>query len=203
MAFQSAPGIAQLEVQFNIGGKVCENVFNFKYATTYNQAAMDLLAQTGDGAFGPDMAALITTDNAYTSSIARGLEFSTDVQSTSASNAANGSLTPPSAPNHDSLCLTLRTANTGRSARGRVFAMPTALTEYESANAVLEAYALAVRTAILTLKTDALASGWTMVVLSRRTAGALRAVGVGFPVTDVSVRNFRIDTQRGRMPAPN
>jgi len=46
----------------------------------------------------------------------------------------------------------------------------------------------------------ALVAGWSLSIISRRTAGAPRLIGTHFVVTDIDYRNLIPDSQRGRLP---
>jgi len=203
MAFQSAPSIAQLAIQITLEGKLCENVLNYRFDGTYGQADVTALASYGNDQASFFYPPLLAASATYIQCVAKGLQDLNDYTSTNGVSTVEGDIATPQAPNHDALCVTLRSAVSGRSARGRFYTMATALANYDDPNTVSATYATAVAAMLEAFRTGANSLGWTMVVLSRRSAGAARAVGIGFPVTLCEVRNRRVDTQRNRMPVPN
>lgn len=103
-------------------------------------------------------------------------------------------------PANASLCVSLRTANRGRSGRGRNFAFPTdegrATGSFYTAsytNAVVAAYQLLMGAGTFT-------PGLQLIVLSRFSGGVPRTVGLTQPVTAVLSVNQNVDSMRRRLP---
>jgi len=124
------------------------------------------------------------------------------LSSSNADNAGAGTDSDDALPNSVSLCLTVRTAFTGRSARGRIFAMAPTVVQAPVPNFVTTGYRDAIVAAYEACRTRITSLGYQMVVVSRFSGGAPRAVGITFPVTSIVARNLRLDSQRGRMPGP-
>jgi len=104
-------------------------------------------------------------------------------------------------PANTSLCLTLRSGLTGRSARGRFYAFPTGDANLSTSPDLFEAtYADDLVDMLDDIVTTASAQGWALCILSRFTAGAARTNAVPFIVTNIQARNLTCDSQRGRLP---
>jgi len=115
-------------------------------------------------------------------------------------NAGAGTAAAGNNPANVTLCVTLRSSSTGRSARGRAYSLPPSSFSIASKNTFKTTYANALAAAFNQLLSDVSSAGWTPVVLSRRTSGALRTTGVGTPIVIAEVRNVVADSQRGRLP---
>ena len=200
MAFQSVPQCAKVAIEGISGSKQLANVLHFKFAGAYGQTDMDNLAQAVDNAVGSDYLPVITAGAQYVQTVATGLEFINDIQSVDVTSAGVGGISGAQLNNNVTLCVTIRTALTGRSARGRFYAWPTGASQLSAANTFSAGYGNALQAAVDQMKINAAGYGWTMVIVSRRTLGALRPVGVGFPVTSIAYRNLISDSQRGRLP---
>lgn len=109
-----------------------------------------------------------------------------------------GGDTAAAMPGNVSLAVSFRTANRGRSYRGRNFIV--GLVEPAvTGNAVSSDFASGMQTGYGALLTGAIADDWDWVVVSRFTAGAPRATGIATPITSVSVVDPYVDSQRRRL----
>lgn len=200
MAFQSVPDCAEAVIKATCGGKPIANVLGFYKAGGYDLAAVTDLADLIDAAIGTDYIPILHDGVNYVETVVRGLENVNDFEATANANAGLGSLTGAPLPNNVSLCVTLRSGLTGRSARGRFYAMPTNAAQQSGLNTFSSSYALDVEAFLTTIKAGASGIGWTMAIISRWHDNAKRAAGVYFPVTTLGARNFLMDSQRGRLP---
>lgn len=109
-----------------------------------------------------------------------------------------GGISGEANPNNVAACVSLRTDQRGRSGHGRNF-VP-----------AIPGISVTLNTLDPTFITDLLAAynrlvgaglfeaGWQLVVLSRRTAGALRANGIGIPVTSCTMVGNSVRSMRSR-----
>lgn len=203
MPFQSAPNCTEIVIDYLFAGAATANVLHAVGTSPLTQAGADLVALAIDAIVGADAADDFTAANSYVGTRVRGLTLANDVQSAASVHAGAGIAMDRTMPNNVSLCLTMRTGSTGRSARGRFYCQPPKETQMLENNTVNAEY-IVERLAFVNRLLASLAS-LTLIpcVLSRHTAGALRPVGVAFPITRVEARNSRTDSQRGRMPSPS
>lgn len=199
MAFQPTPNAAVGVIHFTLLTSQLANVLNFQHGTVPDQTAIDALATAIDAWVTSDYLPLISASVHYDRVEVRGLSSSVDLAGSNSDGAADGGLAGLAMAANTSLCLTLRTASTGRSARGRVYLVPTSSGEDTDAQTFGAAYTADAQVAFQNLSTRVSAVGWTWSVLSRRNGGVLLPAGVTRPITTVEARNRLIDSQRGRL----
>jgi len=200
MPFLSIPECAEAITHITIDGQDTVNVFGFHKTGGYTQADIDNLAADVDAAMGSTGKAIRHVGCTYVETVVRGLQNIVDLTSVNNTNAGAGTGAAGAVPNNAAFCITLRTGHTGRSARGRVYIAGIGDTDFTSANTVKTAYATAAEAYVSDVLATAAVDGWDLSVLSRRTAGSARLLGVFFKVTTVVARNLLIDSQRGRLP---
>lgn len=201
MAFQTANQCAEVVMNFSTSGKAMANVCNFHNAGTYAPSDLQDLADAVDTIIDSDYLPLISSGTLYNSVDVRGLQDENDYVRSSAVNAGPGTASGSALNSNASLCVTLRSAFTGRSARGRFFAMPTVVGNTSAADTYSSGYGDGVVDFLELLQTTALPLGWTFVVLSRFNSGVKRASAVPFAITDIGYRNLKADSQRNRLPS--
>lgn len=202
MAFQSAPEMAEAVIQCSFGGVAVANVLNFKKLfTPYDQTDIDNLAAAVDATVGSDYLGIIASDVTYSGTLVRGLENVLDLTAFDNTNAGAGALTADSLPANVTLCATLRTGLTGRSARGRFYMLPTVVTNMTTPNTFSGATGTGLTAFLDAVIAAALVQDWQSVVLSRFTGGAKRTTAIGTRIISVEVRNLTSDSQRGRLPS--
>jgi hypothetical protein len=199
MAFQSVPNTVSAEIRYSLWGKNIENVLHFQHSGAYVGADLNDLSELIDMWVVTTWLPLLPTSVVYRETFVRGLTNATDLFSTNATGAGeNGALNEGNA-NNMSKALKFGTGNTGRNARGRLFvpAIPQAVLVTD--NYVTQDWVDDLIAAIESLIAAAQTIGWILSIVSRFLAGVKRAVGVTFPVTNVSVTNLTTDSMRGRM----
>lgn len=113
--------------------------------------------------------------------------------------ARAGARSSASLPNSVTLAVSLRTAQRGRSHRGRSYVL--GLCEDQIAlNQVDPATVTLYLVAYEQLRQDLITAGHELVVTSFYTAGAPRASGLSTDVTSISIVDDVVDTQRRRLP---
>jgi len=200
MAFQSVPETAEAVIIADVAGKSMVNVLGFKFATGYTQNDIDALALAVSTRVGSGYRPFLTAGCTYLGTLVRGLELPNDYSKLDVTGAGLGAVGGAQNPNNVTLCITLRTGFTGRSARGRFYALPTGVSEFSAANVFSSAYGNGLVTLLTNIKADAGAIGWSLCVISRFAAHATRPVGITFPVATIQYRNLIADSQRGRLP---
>jgi len=201
MAFQSAPECAEAVIQCVFGGVQIANVLNFrKLFTPYDQTAIDALATLMDAVVDSDYKGILSSDVNYSGVLVRGLENELDLTAFNNDNAGPCTLTADSLPANVTLCATLRTGLTGRSARGRFYMMPSTNDQMTTPNTFSSGVGTGLTSFLDAVIAAALVEDWQLVVLSRFSGGVKRSVAINNRVLSVEVRNLTSDSQRGRLP---
>jgi hypothetical protein len=186
MAFQAAPAIVQTTIEGRVDGQLTVNDL-FWFATgaiTSSTIAslVNILASWVVGSYAP----LLSRD--WTASRIRGFDLSTPIGAQNEIGViATGGVDVEAAPNNVAACVSIRTAQRGRSGRGRNFvpAIPNSMITTDMLNAYNGL-----------VGAGSFVAGYEWVVLSRVTGGVPRASGIGIPVTQAvfvgnSVRSMR------------
>jgi len=200
MAFQSVPNAAELVIQATSSSKQMVNVLGFVKAGGYNALDIANLADAADAVVQSDYLPLIHGNVHYDGCLARGLENANDFVSLVTAGAGNGTATGDLLPTNVTLCVTMRSALSGRSARGRFYALPTGASNQAGVNLFSSTYGNALEAFLVALETAAAAQGWTHCIISRFANKVARPTGVTFVVTSNGYRNLIMDSQRGRLP---
>lgn len=200
MAFQAVPDVCEGIVVFQYSSELFwQNTFHFEREGGYTQAQVDTLATTLDGWAGIQARPLISSDVNYHHVEVRGLAFENDLFSLAQAGAGAGTLGAGVSSLNQAYAIKRVTGLTGRSARGRIYwaGFPKASVV---ANSLTQAYADNIVSALENMQTSVGIIGWTMVVVSRRNAGAARPTGITFPITGWSNTDTQVDTMRKRLP---
>lgn len=112
---------------------------------------------------------------------------------------SNGGLASPSMPNNVAMCVSFRTANRGRWARGRNY-VPGMAEDGVTANTFLQARVDLIVAAYNSLKGLVADNGGTWVIASRTFQNAPRVAGITFPVIAALTTDLYVDSQRRRLP---
>lgn len=111
---------------------------------------------------------------------------------------ATGGMAGEANPNNVAACVSIRTAQRGRSARGRNY-VPAVPSTMVTLNTMDEEWMAAVIDAYTSLVgAGTFVPGWEMVVVSRFEAGAARAAGLAIPVTGVTFTSNSVRSMRSR-----
>lgn len=204
MGFQAVPNVAEANMIFSLGGVTVQNVHYALALGGYDQASLQVLANTVDNIFDPNFRDNITAEVEYVRTEVRGLGSENDLTAEADAEAGPGIHTGDSLPNNVTFAIKKTSGFTGRSARGRTFwiGVPEVVVLGANDNFVSTAWGAAVVDAIDLIRTaiDATAD-WEAVLVSRFTGGVKRDEGETFPWTGTSHVNLRVDTHRSRLPA--
>ena len=203
MPFVPVPDTAEVVIDFLVSGQPTANVLHFKYLGIYNQVALDDLAQSVGFQTGTFLLPSFPVTMQFVGVRVKGLSNSIDLSASSSSGAGVGTALGTQMPNNVSLCLTERTNQTGRSARGRIYCQPPTEGDMVTPNTVNSLYADMVKGWVDHIRSAAISINWSHVIVSRQHNGVRLTTGVTYNVTSVIARNLRVDSQRGRMPSPD
>lgn len=204
MAFQPVVDCVEIDMIFTQQGEITQNVFYAKLPNGYVLA--DLLALAGvidaqwQGTWRPQQVSEVT----YVRTEVRGLAVQNDLLVTDGSSTNPGGHAGAALPNSVTFCLKKESGLTGRSARGRTYWIGVPRSELEPLddNQLQSAYVASVQAAVDSIRTAINGVGlWEAVLVSRFTGGAPRTAGYAFPWLSTTWVDFRVDTQRNRLPS--
>lgn len=199
MTFQSVPDCAEAVISFNSDGQIIYNVLGFHSPTGYGSSAISQLADLVDTQVASLYLPHISVGVVYLNTLVRGLRDINDFTAVANAGSGVGGVAGNALPGNVSLCVTERSALSGRSARGRFYAVPTGVSQQFTQNTFATAYVTGIETFLNDLRTAAAAIGWDHCVISRRTGGAPRTTGTFFKIINSAARNHDIDSQRRRL----
>jgi len=200
LPFQPVPNVAEAVTSFTIGGKEMVNVLHFLFSGSYGQTDLDALANLIDSEVAINYLPVVTAAALYVETRVRGLTVENDLHSVNNNSTGAGGAAGIEAPSNVSFCVTLRSNFTGRSARGRWYAVPPSSSVIGADSTASSGYVTALLAYLDGVKLNAAAVGWQMVIASRKHNGVVRPIGIPFVVTSISARNHTLDSQRGRLP---
>jgi hypothetical protein len=199
MPFQSVPNTVEIVIQGEISGQPIANVVGATRTGGYSQADIDLLATDVDAWVASDYLPLVSNSVTYNQTHVRGLNAIIDLESVDASGVGPGTASGSGMPANASFVVTLRTGRTGRSARGRFYMWPYSSAALQTSQTVTTVYANAAADALSNLLTTITGAGFQPVIISRRSLGAVRPVGITTPITQAQSRNVDVDSMRHRL----
>lgn len=201
MPFQSVLGCAEAVVRYTCNLQLCTMTFYGFHPSVYDQQAINTLATNMDIWATQNFKNLLSNEANYTGVHVRGLTNITDLEATVITGAGLGVLVSPPMPNSVALCVKRLSGFSGRSARGRVF-WPVARTQIATnEDFILQASRDQIVAALNSVKTSMTAGGWTEVIVSRYSHGAIRPEGVFYNVQLYTTTDLVLDTQRRRLTA--
>ncbi len=200
MPFQAVPDCAQAVIRCNRNSQEMVNVLHFHHSAGYGQTDINNLAADIDASVGSHYVIAMAPSVGYLSTDVKGLALVNDLTHSVATNAGAGSMSGvDNLPSNVTWVATLRSAFTGRSARGRFYTMPFTDLGLASINAVTSTFATAIIAFLEDVQARVTTNGWEMVVVSRFHNKTPRDPGIFFPITDIVARNLLTDSQRGRL----
>lgn len=199
MPFQPAPNCAEAVIRCDYGGREVANVLNFWNSGGYTLSDIQNLADAVDGVVPASYLPYLSPSLTYLSTDVRGLASAADLTATSITGTGVGGGAGTPLPANVTLAIKLLTGVTGRSNRGRFFALPSVDGYLDGPNHFLISYADAIVGLIGDFQVAAQAVGWELVVLSRFTGGAPRVSATHRLVTTITYTDTKCDSQRGRL----
>lgn len=200
MAFIPVPNVVEAELIMELFGQRVENTLYFSREVEWEAAQMVELGEMLQVWWAAEYASQCSVEVLLVDVIITDLSSATAPSiGVPAPPDTNGEQDVPTMPGSVTLTVSFRTAQRGRSARGRNYYVGLVDSQVV-ANDVSGATALAIATIYRTLLTeDYLPAGVTWVVVSRYTDNAPRVEGVSLPVLSVVVTDTAIDSQRRRL----
>ena len=200
MAFQAVPDTASVTIRYSLNGEIMENTVHAEKPGGYTIPNLQLLADLVDGKVGVFWKPIQPAAAIYADTTVRGLAEENDFVTTAVLNAGPGALIVSALPGNVTFSIKKASAQTGRSARGRLYWIgphENMLTSNENVFNILDAIAMV--DAVEEVREGIQNACWTPVIVSRFQNKVQRAFGVTFNwVTTSSVDNF-VDSQRGRL----
>jgi len=202
MAFQSVPNTIELTFHCICNSEPVVNTFYFLAPAGYEESSVQALAEEGWAWWATEMPAKMPVAFYLNQAIARGLENENDSVYTYEDSDVFGTIASNPTPSNVAYCVSRRSAYTGRSARGRVFIGPLAVSVLQAdENLVTSVWSGNLVDSLNTLRTTIHGIlTLTEVIVSRYANKARRTVGVTFPVVNYVATDLRVDSQRARLP---
>lgn len=198
--YQPAPKVAASEIRFRWNEVPVEYSLHFEHTTGITQGNLDNLSLN---LWGFAEEALLNTMN-YSCLLTEVYSVDLTTQdgvfsSYTGDGPVPGARSGFSAANCISCCMSLRTTKRGKSGRGRIYTVGMERGDH-TPTTVVDTYIATLTGVYNQMKgLNAIAPGWTLVVLSRQTNNTTRPQGVPTPVTSVISTDNGIDVQRGRL----
>lgn len=199
MPFIPVPDTAQVTVLQTLFGQEVANVLHFTKEGGYDLNSLTDLASVVRDEWKlrilPSQSADLVMDGVR----ARNLAIQDGFQMEVIAGVGNlGGVNAGSLPGNVAFCLTHRTANIGRSRRGRTYIAGIAETQV-TGNELAAPVASDLAAGFNTLRLQVAQAGFTFVVASRYTNKDARPFGIVSVVTQTVARDLRVDSQRGRL----
>lgn len=201
MPFVPVVNTVSVEFRTTWDGQQCENRIFVDLFTTPTQALCQAVANAGLTWWTGNMVAITPSTLALREVYVRDQSQLNGFQATATpTGALPGTLLSPSLPNNVSVCASIRTSFTGRSARGRWYFQ--GLTEGGVVGNTVDAGVLTSIDAALTNLASAIAAlGWNWVIVSYISLGDPRPGGpVKFSVNNILFVDSTVDSMRRRLP---
>lgn len=201
MPFVPVPDTLMVELRFISQGQNCENTLYFQGSAGVNPSLAsdlgDALISWWDTQFQPitsDQTALVevfltdlTTDTSFTVSDTAGLPLT-------------GAISTDALPQNCAHCVSFRTAQRGRSGRGRNYVL--GMTEGDTQDSIISTLIVSAHVTAyeILIGPGAFVAGLQWVVVSRFHNNAPRTTGLAIPITNVLSVDAVVDSQRRRLP---
>jgi len=201
MAFVPAPNILLIEVRATKQLQKIENRFHVNCLHTPTLADIVAVNAILASSIAVDWIDWLPTDVFVNSLFYRSLQTANDIQLEVPLTSGNvGTFAGAPAPNQNTLCMSLRTASAGRSARGRLYWLGLSEDQYTT-NTMTVGSVNGITTTLENLRANLAAGGYPMTIVSYIANNAPRPGGpVYFPVTNILAVDATLDSQRRRMP---
>lgn len=198
MSFQAVPNVALIRVEGVADNQLTINDLHFEISGT---GITDVSLNALCTAIVPWVAVTLCPllSNEWTATRVVGVDLTTvDGPEVTQNVSTAGGVSGEAVPNNVAACVSFRTAHRGRSFRGRNFVpgVPNSVVTQNTLSTpfitdLLAAYANLVGAGVFL-------PGWQFVVVSRRSGGIARPVGLAIPVTDVIMVGTSVRSMRSR-----
>lgn len=197
--FVPVPGVVQVNIRFTLLGHSVENVLNFRYSGTPFGTAVSGIQTLLNAEWWPPIRGALSNqlthiENYYTDLT----DQAGPVSSQGAFSSPTGGHASASAPNNVAVVVTHRTANRGKSYRGRTYLAGLAK-DFLTGNTVSGSAITVFEAGFNDLIEAADVALVPFVIVSRRHNKEWRTEGIDTVVTTSLCRDDQVDTQRGRL----
>lgn len=200
MAFQPVPDTVEVTLVFTQNLENLTNSFHAELAGGYVLADLITLAAAVDTLVVSEILPIISQDCLYVRTEVRGLAVPNDLFVENGAGTGTGGVLTEGLPNNVTLSLKKISGFTGRSARGRWYAIGMSVNHLDTnENQIIQARVDDWVAALEGLRGGIVAGAFTPVIVSRFTAGAQRPTGVTFDWLGTVAVNRNVDSQRGRL----
>lgn len=208
MPFVPVNGVALVELRYLLDNQHIENTLYFETGDGVDAANLLLLLNAVESWWLDNMAALVPDAVTLVELVATDLTTATGPQVSVAPTGGDpGTVADPVLPNNVTIAISFRTAQRGRSFRGRNY-HPALWETGVIKNTVQDTIVAAIQDAYTALigNTDVLGAGYTWVVVSRFSGVDAdgdpipRVAGIATAITSVLIVDPIIDSQRRRLP---
>jgi hypothetical protein len=200
MVFVPAENVLQVELRGSRGGKAVENVLYFARGDTIEDAEVTALFDWLEDVY--IVQAVANQGNSFTWTEIYGTDLTTSISPTYSRSGApidTGESASPPLPNSDTLCVSFRSDNRGRSSRGRNYFPGMVESQVTGDNVELAVINAIVEDYELLLGGGTFPSGWDWVIISRFFEGVARLAALIQEIIDVLSTDIIVDTQRKRL----
>lgn len=198
MPFQPAPNIVGLKLEGVVDGCLTINDLYFEISGGVIDAVNIVTITALVASWFATQYAPLVSEN-WTGTRVIGVDLGSQTGPTATAGlAATGGVSGEAVPNNVAACISLRTAQRGRSGHGRNY-IPAIANSQVTLNTLDPGVISGFETVYLMLiGAGTFAPGWQLVVLSRQTGGAPRANGIGIPVTAAIFTKNTVSSMRSR-----
>lgn len=201
MASIPVENVAEVEIRQMLFGQLIENTLYFFLTGGWDTTLLAQLATSVGVWFIEEVLPQLSQDLSVREVVARDLSTGASAQGIYAAPSNAGGGTNAAAPSNAALAVSLRTADAGRSFRGRNY-----IAGIQGANIVGDVVSTVVADAIVAAYNIMLSTyvspsvpGVSWGVVSRYTAGAPRSSGVFTPIVQATLTDYFSDSQRKRL----
>jgi len=200
MPFVPVTNVLQAEIRYLMDNQRVENTLYFHRPTGVVQVnavgLADYLFNWWNTSMKPLLASTVQLREIFVTDLSSANSFT---HTRVSSPVVAGTRVGAAMPNSIALAISFRTANRGRSFRGRNYVMGSTEGDVVD-NTFTGAYVDAVQAAYVAMNAGLGALNFVWVVVSRFSNGAPRAIGLATPITVVGVFDGIVDSQRRRLP---
>lgn len=200
MPFPPTPNTIKVAVTGQLAGQQVTNVYYVEKISAWTSPELEQVADEFIAWLRTEVLPLLATEFVYTLIEILDLTTANGIYYTRQIDTPNtGQVASPAMPNECAVCLSLRTAQSGRSFRGRKYMSGVPennVTNNTVTTPYLQAWVNAFNGLLLTIGT----AGWSWVVVSTVENGVPRAQGVTTAINSVIFTDDIIDSQRSRKP---
>jgi len=200
MAFQPAPGVAEVQVRFTVLEQLAMNTFYFFKNSTWSEANLESLVVNIEDAVFTNWLPILNQSFVMREVYARDLTTAVAAQAVSSIYAnETGALTGTGSPSMLAKAVARRSGLTGRSARGRIYWAGIDPEQVDN-NSLLPTPAAAIVAALESIDAVGIAEGAVPAIISRVVNGVPLEEAVVYVIADWIMTDLILDTRRSRKP---